>query len=335
MHYTFLDLYRYLAALIVCVSHFFFFATDSIHSEFISILGVELFFVLSGFVLTPQLLNINSNAKRNLKIFLFRRWIRTIPPYLIALLIASVVFGYGNIFNLLKFLSYTQNFISDNATPNFYSIAWSLSIEEWFYLTMPIFLFIGNKIRLNKPEINLSQICYAIILILNFARIYFNNTDIDWGQDIRRSVIFRIDSICFGVIAFIFKDKISKSILNFFIILGLIILSYIIFDPNILKNYTLYQNIFFILCGLTFSSLIIKLTFYSIKNVILENIIKLGANISYSMYLFHIIIIPFAIKLSENVFYSFFIYICILKVISILFYFYFEKPILKIRPRYN
>ncbi len=335
MHYTFLDLYRYLAALIVCVSHFFFFVTDSIHSEFISILGVELFFVLSGFVLTPQLLNINSNAKRNLKIFLFRRWIRTIPPYLIALLIASVVFGYGNIFNLLKFLSYTQNFISDNATPNFYSIAWSLSIEEWFYLTMPIFLFIGNKIRLNKPEINLSQICYAIILILNFARIYFNNTDIDWGQDIRRSVIFRIDSICFGVIAFIFKDKISKSILNFFIILGLIILSYIIFDPNILKNYKLYQNIFFILCGLTFSSLIIKLTFYSIKNVILENIIKLGANISYSMYLFHIIIIPFAIKLSENVFYSFFIYICILKVISILFYFYFEKPILKIRPRYN
>ena len=71
------------------------------------------------------------------------------------------------------------------------------------------------------------------------------------------------------------------------------------------------------------------------KNVILENIIKLGANISYSMYLFHIIVIPFAIKLSENVFYSFFIYICILKVISILFYFYFEKPILKIRPRYN
>ncbi len=335
MHYIYLDLYRYFAALIVCVSHFFFFKTGSIHSEILSILGVELFFVLSGFVLTPQLLNIQLNPKKNLKIFLLRRWIRTIPPYLVALLIASVIFGYGDIINLLKFLTYTQNFYSDNPVPNFYSIAWSLSVEEWFYLTMPIFLFIGTKTRLTKSEINVSQICFAIILILNVARIYFNNVDIDWGQDIRRSVIFRIDSICFGVLAFIYKDKISRLILNFFIIFGFFLLGYLVFNPIILKKYIFYQNIFFIICGLCFSSVIIKLTLYSNKNKILQNFVKLGASISYSMYLFHIIIIPFAMKLSNNILFSFLLYICVLKIISTLFYFYFEKPILKIRPKYN
>ena len=88
MQYSLLNIYRYFAALIVCISHFIFYLNKSIYSEFTSILGVELFFVLSGFVLTPQILRLEKNLKKNLKIFLIRRWIRTIPPYLVALIFA-------------------------------------------------------------------------------------------------------------------------------------------------------------------------------------------------------------------------------------------------------
>ena len=109
MHYLFLDFYRYLAALIVSISHFFIYWNKSDFFEFTSILGVELFFVLSGFVLASQLLKLEADPKRNLKIFLFRRWIRTVPPYLVALICAAIVFDYGDKLNFLKFLTYTQN----------------------------------------------------------------------------------------------------------------------------------------------------------------------------------------------------------------------------------
>ena len=63
MYYHLLNIYRYFAALIVCVSHFIFNWNNSIYFEFTSILGVELFFVLSGFVLTPQILRLEKNQK--------------------------------------------------------------------------------------------------------------------------------------------------------------------------------------------------------------------------------------------------------------------------------
>ena len=109
MHYFLLDVYRYFAALIVCVSHFIYNYNKSLHFEFTSILGVELFFILSGFVLAPQLLKLQDNVSKNLRVFLLRRWIRTVPPYLVALFFAAFLFGFGDYINLLKFLTYTQN----------------------------------------------------------------------------------------------------------------------------------------------------------------------------------------------------------------------------------
>ena len=69
MHYLFLDFYRYLAALIVSISHFFIYWNNSNFFELTSILGVELFFVLSGFVLASQLLKLEEDPKKKLKNF--------------------------------------------------------------------------------------------------------------------------------------------------------------------------------------------------------------------------------------------------------------------------
>ena len=56
-------------------------------AEVVSITAVEVFFVLSGFVLGPQI--VLCARRRNwatLRTFLLRRWMRTIPSYLVALL---------------------------------------------------------------------------------------------------------------------------------------------------------------------------------------------------------------------------------------------------------
>jgi len=335
MHYSLLDFYRYFAALTVCVSHFIFNYNKSLHFEFTSILGVELFFILSGFVLAPQILKLQIDINKNLKIFLFRRWIRTIPPYLVALSCAAILVGFGDYLNLLKFLTYTQNFFSDSPSRNFFSVAWSLSVEEWFYIILPLLIFINQYSKQKVLKLNVLSICIVIILVLNLLRLFYNSENIDWGEDVRRSVLLRIDSLCFGVVAFIIKDKISKKLLYFIFILFLFPILYLILNPKILIDFIFVQNLFLPICAICFSSLLILLTFNDTKLLWIKKFSSFGANISYSMYLFHIFFIPYTLNILNNIFFSLIIYLFLLKLFCWTFFVFFEKPLLKSRPKYE
>jgi peptidoglycan/LPS O-acetylase OafA/YrhL len=100
-----LDAMRGLAALSVAIPHYFLFqGHKSASLEFISIIAVEVFFALSGYVLARQLvLCVETSSLRNLCVFYARRWMRTLPPYLIILVIMSLL--AGRLFSL-EFLGY-------------------------------------------------------------------------------------------------------------------------------------------------------------------------------------------------------------------------------------
>jgi peptidoglycan/LPS O-acetylase OafA/YrhL len=140
-----LDFLRGVAALSVTIPHFFMFQHigDRL-AEAVSILGVEVFFVLSGYVLAPQIVFfvIERPNIRNLGVFLVRRWMRTIPPYLIALLLISASAHELWTPDFFHYAFYIQNFARQSNANDYFSIAWSLSVEEWFYLIFPPFFMI-------------------------------------------------------------------------------------------------------------------------------------------------------------------------------------------------
>tara|TARA_B110000971_G_scaffold201460_1_gene220363 strand:+ start:1463 stop:2464 length:1002 start_codon:yes stop_codon:yes gene_type:complete len=333
MHYPFLDIYRYFAALIVSVSHFVIYSNKSDYFEFTSILGVELFFVLSGFVLAPQLIKLEKSSKKNFKVFLFRRWIRTIPPYILALICAAIFFGYGDVLNFFKFLTYTQNILRDDSAPNFFNVAWSLSVEEWFYVLLPITILIATKIK--NLKLNTLGICIITILFLNLFRFYYNGDEINWGEDIRRSVILRLDSLCFGVVAYILKDQLKFKYLIWLVIFTIVPLIYFLTEPLLVSQSIFLQNFFIPICSICFSSILIILTYVKSPSTIVKKVGTFGANISYSMYLFHIFFIPLTVNLFNNLTLSFLTYILFLKIFCWIFFTFFEKPILKLRPKYS
>src|SRR5262245_40826646 len=122
-----LDLLRGLAAFAVMIPHFFMYylGEASDFAEIVSITAVEVFFVLSGFVLGPQI--VLCAQRRNwatLRTFLLRRWMRTIPSYLVALLAISVIFSQIGSLDFLRYASYTQNLFSQHNTRDYYPVAW-------------------------------------------------------------------------------------------------------------------------------------------------------------------------------------------------------------------
>ena len=107
--------------------------------------GVDLFFVLSGYLIADKLFRgFESQGRIDFSGFYLNRFLRIIPAYLV---IVALYFIFTDLQEgrglqpLWKFLTFTQN-ISIDMYRNTFSHAWSLCVEEHFYLLLPILLFV-------------------------------------------------------------------------------------------------------------------------------------------------------------------------------------------------
>ena len=120
--------------------------------------GVDLFFVLSGFLITRIVISRKQSDTRFLMAFYARRALRILPPYLLLVAVFWAVVWAGvrnDVFNndiaLWRFLTFTQNFwMADHATygPDGISVTWSVAIEEQYYLAFPLLVILLPKGRL-------------------------------------------------------------------------------------------------------------------------------------------------------------------------------------------
>jgi len=111
-------------------------------------LGVTVFFVISGFLITYLLLAEDSkNHHVNVKLFYIRRVIRIVPVYLLYLIFIFLCRNIDHISasteNVLHILTFTTNF--DKTIGALFQHFWSLSVEEQFYFIWPATLIIFRK----------------------------------------------------------------------------------------------------------------------------------------------------------------------------------------------
>jgi peptidoglycan/LPS O-acetylase OafA/YrhL len=109
--------------------------------------GVDLFFILSGWLLGGQLFKEASTGRVNVTRFWIRRWMRTLPAYYVVLITLSFQQYLKNPdFSIpLSYLTFTQNYVG---TLSYFSISWSLCVEEQFYLIIaPIIAVLANTPR--------------------------------------------------------------------------------------------------------------------------------------------------------------------------------------------
>ena len=284
---------------------------------------------MSGFVLTPQLQRVYNNTK-NAKIFYFRRWLRTIPPYLIALVCYSIVFLKFDI-NTLKYLLFIQNTFNNFVDSDYFYIAWSLSIEEFFYLIFPIFLIVFNK---NK-FIHIIILFILIIYGIKIGYLLLNNIDREFY---RIGTFLRLDSIAFGVLTRIYFSKIRNSLINMLSIILVVFLVY--YFSQDYENLTTVKLFLFILLIQYFSVniIIIFVNFDRlIANTFLIRFFSILSKQTYSVYLFHFVII-YLISLNSfllNNEFIFIFYLIFLFLFSSFFYYVFEKNIMENRPVYK
>ncbi|MGB5062682.1 MAG: acyltransferase [Candidatus Competibacter sp.] len=295
-----LDVLRAAAILLVVASHAIFFIiqaipeSDSIKliSYFCGFWGVELFFVISGFLIGTIIKKlVVANSRYWIFSFWIRRWFRTLPCYFLFLLLNILWFYYLN--NALpKTLFYYPIFAQNLAWehPEFFPEAWSLSVEEYFYLIFPLVIVILIKCKL-KPKTSYLASGAFLLIFSTILRCYyaFIEPSLTWDADIRKVVVFRFDSLMFGIYLSWFISYInSVNQKKFLFLLGLSALLVSIgayFSLNHDHSYFL-KTIEFSITSIGFSLIIpYMLDFQWAEQNIVGVFFKRTALWSYSMYL--------------------------------------------------
>lgn len=144
-----LDTLRALAILLVFATHYQDFVTGQPTFGWASSLGrvgVDLFFVLSGYLIANQIFTgMQRGQALSLKNFYARRFLRTLPVFylvLAAYFLFPAFMGGREPSPLWRFLSFTQNYQLQPGTA--FSHAWSLCVEEQFYLVLPALVLLAK-----------------------------------------------------------------------------------------------------------------------------------------------------------------------------------------------
>ena len=355
-----LDILRAIAILFVVIEHGKHLLPSRLNilHEIFVFDGVTIFFVLSGFLIGGILIKLFETKKPSKKLLLsfwLRRWFRTLPNYFLILL---TLLGFNWLYNdgikiseVKRYFIFSQNLFYEH--PNFFPEAWSLSIEEWFYLIIPIIIFfLINSLKVKTKQTFLITTIFFLVIVILFRLFKYTQIEInsiyEWDKLFRKQVITRLDSIMYGVLS-AFINYYSKTFWvkhkNSFLLIGILIfiITKVLFVTKVISFNSLYNSVFsFSITSIATALLLPYLSNLKSGSGRIHSTITLISLISYSMYLLNFSVVQLNIinkiswmSLFENiyiiVFLKYFMYWGITIIGSIIIYKYYEVPTTKFR----
>ena len=267
--------------------------------------GVDLFFVLSGFLISNLLFSEWQKRNRiSLTIFYLKRAFRILPPYFFVLLIYIFVPAFHEretLAPLWKMFSFTQNYHQNIEIYGTFSHAWSLCVEEQFYLLLPLLLIGILSSRLKKRSGWLIPAIFLLTLIFRWIawNLYlkpFQDSDdflMNWYRLIYYPTYTRLDGLITGVgIAAVYRFRENwfsamKRFANWILLGGIVVFIisfYICIDQHAAAATLFGFSVIAIAFGLfVLSGILPGSILFRTKSVITRNL----ATLSYSLYLSH------------------------------------------------
>lgn len=305
-----IDFLRGVAILLVLLSH---------HNIF-SILfksgwmGVDLFFVLSGFLVSGLLFTeYKKYNKIDAKRFLIRRGFKIYPSFFVLLIISFIINYFTNELEYKQLLRYLCEItFTQNYTSAVWGQTWSLAVEEHFYffLITSMVVYVKFKKKLSLKDIAIFCFIFFILcLVLRYLTHFFHP---EYSVRIHHfPTHLRIDSMLFGVLLSAHYHLARDRFISFFnkylpylLFLSLMLLSVpFIFSVKSYFISTIGFTLLYIGFGILNSIFIINKSEHLIfNNFIVKSVFNLLSWIgiySYTIYLFHMLYLKYLTKLYQ------------------------------------
>jgi peptidoglycan/LPS O-acetylase OafA/YrhL len=310
--------------------------------------GVDLFFVLSGFLISGLLFReYQKSGDLDIKRFLIRRGFKIYPAFWVLIAATCLAAAFYNVgfyrLGLLGELFFVQNYVA-----SLWEHTWTLAVEEHFYIGLSVLFLILLKYKkavtenpfaaIPKIFVFLAVFCFAMRLLTELCQPF------QYGRNVEPTHL-RIDSLFFGVLIsylwhfrklaendFINRHKILIGIIGVFLFLPAFL-----FDLN-LNPWIAVAGFVMFYVGAGFLLIFALKTDFS--KIPLAKLIAYIGTYSYSIYLWNVPAQHWfskaVIKLTgnENWFFYFFIYFFSTLLIGIGMAKLIEYPVLKIRDKY-
>jgi peptidoglycan/LPS O-acetylase OafA/YrhL len=291
-----LDGLRGIAILCVCFCHWH---LPHFHGGFY---GVDIFFALSGYLITSILL-VETDATHTLNFanFYKRRILRLFPALCVLLIVYAVVaswiadyVGYGlDIFLVFFYLSNWSKALG-SLHPSVLGHTWSLAVEEQFYLIWPpLLLFLIRKV---KPK---TFFIITVLLALFFSGERYLLTSTATWERLYHSLDTRIDVILYGcafaVALRYWEEKTLRiyrncgvTLLSCFVLLSLLLVG------NDRSLVTFQYGLFIVaMCSLTLVAHAVSPDAGLVKTILSNKFLVYFGKRSYGLYLWHLPIITY------------------------------------------
>lgn len=164
--------------------------------------GVELFFVLSGCLVVGLLFRLLEREPQFGWLaalgFMRRRWWRTLPTYFLFLLLNATLFvrWFGGEGADWRYLLFLQSLAWPH--PAFMAEAWSLAVEEWFYLLLPVCLMLVLP-RFATGHHAVLAVLLGMVVVLGAARLGLVALLAPaWDEGLRKVALLRLDAVAWG-----------------------------------------------------------------------------------------------------------------------------------------
>jgi peptidoglycan/LPS O-acetylase OafA/YrhL len=299
-----IDFLRGIAILLVLLRHKELFS----FTKTMGWIGVDLFFVLSGFLVSGLLFKeYQKSGKVNISNFLIRRGFKIYPIYYLFYIPYLLILIFDSQFNLVSMLSdlfFVQNYVLGYGYA--YAATWSLAVEEHFYFTLALLIWYLTKHRstyLIAPENKISKFEILIFSVLICCLILRILSNFIWPNETERNFTMthlRMDSLLFGVlIAYLFNfrksflETLNKGIIK--VALLFIFAFSVSWTAFIEPEYSFFVKTFgFSLLYFGFGSLLLvflieKNILQYLNNIFSKIIVKSIATIGYSSYSIYVI----------------------------------------------
>lgn len=355
-YYPALDGLRGIAILLVVFLHNF----DFLNYFFFGWLGVDLFFVLSGFLITEILLK-TLGKPHFLRNFYMRRILRIFPVYYLTLIgsfiiLPTIIPHYVNMSyytsNQGWLWAYLQNwlFVFDApfGTPLLLH-TWSLAVEEQFYLLWP-----ATILLIKKPKI-LIWVAVAVLLLTGVGRFMVWEYAI---KDLAYASLYtftRIDGLCIGaILALIMHTK--PGFLRAYSPYIVLLMAAINFGFYFINNKHSFTMPYLAFVGYTTFAVLFGIIVYEavdgqsklIRFILTNSILRFFGKISYGLYVYHwpvyLLFFPFFLKrlilytgmsLRQAEAGSALLSTILAVLLSLASFHFFEKPFLKLKKHYS
>ncbi|MGI9416645.1 MAG: acyltransferase family protein [Geminicoccaceae bacterium] len=313
--------------------------------------GVDLFLVLSGYLITTNLIRISGQQPlRYLSTYLFRRAMRILPAYYAALFLTVVGFFplYGvSSENLLQRVVYHLLLLQDYLPADINVTFWSLGVEEKFYLVAPMIVAV---FAMSRRPIAFVVFASCLIMISPLLRtlVYFH-TPISMNYEefwpIYRSPFHAVlEPLVLGVIVAIIRDRdylvLRAKTAMLLLMSSLLVLLIWLATHELMAEISLIDiTIQPLLLAIVSAVSVFAASALSSRHLPGEAFFRIIARLSFTLYLIHYPLLPLSIALtniwggSAAVFWLVFLGMSLL--LAILLHFAVEKPFLMARDAFG